>query len=54
MLKTVQVDQGDYRIIANRTAGGTITLDTGVDKGKVIVTGDLNVRGSLTTVTGSV
>jgi len=40
---------GDYKIKTARD--GTITLDTGVERGSVVVTGNLTVQGSTTTVT---
>ena len=39
---------GDYKISV--TDGGTITLDTGTDQGRVVVTGDLEVQGTTTTI----
>lgn len=47
MSKYLNVD-GNYKI--NVTNGGTITLDTGVEIGAVIITGDLEVQGTTTTV----
>lgn len=47
MSKYLNID-GDYKL--NVTDGGTITLDTGTDAGTVIVTGDLEVQGTTTTV----
>lgn len=48
MSKIVKVSESDYRLKVRDT--GTITLDTGVDVGTVIITGDLLVRGGTTTV----
>jgi hypothetical protein len=48
MSKIVRVSESDYRLKVKDT--GTITLDTGVDVGTVIITGDLLVRGGTTTV----
>lgn len=39
---------GDYKLSV--TTGGTITLNTGVDQGKVVITGNLEVLGNTTTV----
>lgn len=47
MSKYLNVD-GDYKL--NVTDGGTITLDTGADQGKVVITGDLEVQGTTTTI----
>jgi hypothetical protein len=48
MTRIVNVSQSDYRVKVQ--SGGTITLDVGVSPGKVIITGDLNVKGTTTTV----
>jgi hypothetical protein len=48
MSRVLKVSQSNYRL--QTAAGGTITLDTGVDVGTVIVTGDLIVQGETTTV----
>lgn len=48
MSKVVRVQDGDYKIITQRN--GTITLDTGNQIGRVIVTGDLTVLGNTSTV----
>ena len=48
MSKILKVSQSDYRVKVKDT--GTITLDTGVDVGTVIITGDLLVKGNQTTV----
>jgi len=39
---------GDYKIVA--ASSGTITLDTGVERGEVVVTGNLTVQGNTTTI----
>lgn len=39
---------GDYKIVT--AASGTITLDTGVERGEVVVTGNLTVQGNTTTI----
>jgi hypothetical protein len=48
MSKIVRVSDSDYRLKVKDT--GTITLDTGLDVGTVIITGDLLVKGGTTTV----
>lgn len=48
MSRILKVSQSDYRVQVN--SGGTITLDTGVSDGTVIVTGDLVVNGNTTTI----
>jgi len=48
MSRIVRVDDGDYKVIV--TSGNTITLDTGVEVGNVIVTGDLEVKGTTQTI----
>lgn len=48
MSRIVKVDQSDYRLTVS--SGGTITLDTGTLVGDVIVTGNLTVKGTSTTV----
>lgn len=48
MSKIVKVSNGDYKVVVR--SGGTITLDTGVSVGEVIVTGDLTVLGELTSI----
>ena len=48
MSRIVKVSQSDYRLKVK--TGGNITLDTGVDTGTVIITGDLLVRGNQTTL----
>lgn len=47
MSKYTRVD-GDYRLTVQ--TGGTITLDTGVEQGSVVITGDLIVQGDSTSV----
>lgn len=47
-IRVVSVQDGDYRIRVQ--SGGQITLDTGVDQGTVLITGDLIVQGETTTV----
>jgi hypothetical protein len=47
MAKYLNID-GDYKLSV--TSGGTITLNTGVSVGKVIVTGDLEIQGTTTTI----
>jgi hypothetical protein len=48
MSKFVSVPNGDYKVTVR--SGGTITLDTGLESGTVVVTGDLLVQGNTTTV----
>jgi len=48
MSKVLKVENGNYRVAVQ--SGGTITLDTGVETGTTIVTGDLEVKGTTTTV----
>ena len=48
MSKILKVSQSNYRL--QTQSGGTITLDTGTSTGTVIVTGNLNVKGTTTTV----
>ena len=47
-IRVVNVQDGDYKIRVQ--SGGIITLDTGVDQGTVLITGDLVVQGETTTV----
>lgn len=48
MSKILHVVDGNYKVkVAN---AGTITLDTGVETGKVVITGDLQINGDTTTV----
>lgn len=46
---------GDYniKVVSDRPEGGTITLDTGVEIGTVVVTGNLQVLGTQTTINTS-
>jgi hypothetical protein len=48
MSKVLKVENGNYKVAVQ--SGGTITLDTGVETGTTIVTGDLEVKGTTTTV----
>lgn len=48
MSRILRVSEGDYRVQVQ--TGGIITLDTGAETGKVVVTGDLEVQGNTTTV----
>lgn len=48
MSKFLKIPNGDYNIEVQ--SGGTITLDTGFDQGRVIITGDLEIRGDTTTI----
>lgn len=48
MSRIVRIEGGDYKVIV--TSGNTITLDTGVQAGKTVVTGDLEVKGTTQTV----
>jgi hypothetical protein len=48
MSKILRITENDYRIKVRDN--GNITLDTGVDQGTVIVTGNLLVKGTQTTV----
>jgi hypothetical protein len=47
MAKYLNID-GDYKLSV--TSGGTITLNTGSSVGTVIITGDLEVQGTTTTI----
>ena len=49
MSKYVNVPSGNYSLAVQNS--GTITLNTGPQVGSVIITGDLTVQGSTTTVT---
>jgi hypothetical protein len=51
MSRILKVSQSNYRI--QTASGGTITLDTGTVQGSVIVTGNLDVKGTTTTVESS-
>ena len=46
MSKIVRVSNGDYKVSVQ--TGGTITLDTGARAGSTIITGSLDVMGTLT------
>jgi hypothetical protein len=48
MTRIVNVSQSDYRVKVQ--SGGTITLDVGVSPGVVVITGDLDVKGTTTTI----
>jgi len=48
MSKVLKVENGNYKIAVQ--SGGTITLDTGVESGTTLVTGNLEVKGTTTTV----
>lgn len=48
MSKFLNVPEGDYKISVQ--PGGVITLNTGVNDGQTIITGDLIVEGNTTTV----
>ncbi len=48
MSKVVRVTDGDYKIVTQ--LDGTITLDTGSQIGRVIITGDLIVEGNTSTI----
>jgi hypothetical protein len=48
MSKIVRVSQSDYRLKVKDS--GTITLDTGLDVGLVVITGNLLVKGNTTTI----
>jgi hypothetical protein len=48
MSKIVKVSQSDYRLKVKDS--GTITLDTGLDVGLVVITGNLLVKGNTTTI----
>ena len=58
MSKVLRVTDGDYRIIVDNGDTGTIYLDTtsgaASPRGVVVVTGDLEVRGTTTTVESTV
>lgn len=58
MSKVVRIKDGDYRVIVDNGASGQIILDTtsgaASPRGTVVVTGDLEVRGTTTTVESSV
>lgn len=48
MSRILRVDQSNYRIAVQ--SGGTITFDTGPTAGTVVITGNLDVKGTTTTV----
>lgn len=48
MSKILKVSQNNYRVQVQ--TGGTITLDTGTSTGVVVITGNLDVKGTTTTV----
>jgi hypothetical protein len=48
MSKIVKISENNYRLKVQ--AAGTITLDTGDEQGEVIITGDLKVLGTTTTI----
>ena len=48
MSRILKVSEGDYRVRVQ--SGGYITLDTGAAVGTVVITGNLDVKGTTTTV----
>lgn len=48
MSRVVRVSNSDYKVAVQ--SGGTITLDTGIDTGTTVITGNLEVKGTTTTV----
>jgi hypothetical protein len=52
MSRILRVDQSNYRIAVN--TGGTITFDTGPTAGTVVITGNLEVKGTTSTVESTV
>src|SRR6056300_2031826 len=52
MSKVLKVENGNYKVAVQ--SGGTITLDTGVETGTTLITGDLEVKGTTTTVESTV
>lgn len=48
MSKYLRIPYGDYKLEVQD--GGRITLDTGTETGEVVITGDLTVNGTTTTV----
>ena len=58
MSKVLRITDGDYRVIVDNGVSGKIILDTtsGSDtpRGTVVVTGDLEVKGTTTTVESTV
>lgn len=51
MSRILKVSQSDYRLQVQ--SGGIITLDTGTTTGTVVITGNLDVKGTTTTVESS-
>ena len=51
MSRILKVSQSDYRLQVQ--SGGSITLDTGSNAGTVVITGNLDVKGTTTTVESS-
>ena len=51
MSKFVNVANGNYKLTVQ--PGGTITMDTGVQQGQFIITGDLQVQGDTTFVSSA-
>lgn len=47
-MKVLNVSDGDYKVTVQQ--GGVITLNTGVNTGQVVITGDLTVLGNTTSV----
>jgi hypothetical protein len=54
MSKVLRITDGDYRVIVDNGVSGKIILDTtsgsATPRGTVVVTGDLEVKGTTTTV----
>ena len=48
MSKILNVNSGDYTVRVG--SGQTITLDTGAGVGKVVMTGNMEVQGTQTTI----
>jgi hypothetical protein len=48
MSRVLKVSQSDYRLAVQ--SGGTITLDTGDTSGTVVITGNLDVKGTTSTI----
>lgn len=46
--KYLKIPDGDYKIQVQ--SGGIITLDTGIDTGEVVITGNLKVEGTTTSI----
>ena len=51
MSKLVNVANGNYKLTVQ--PGGSITMDTGVQQGQFIITGDLQVQGDTTFVSSA-